>query len=214
MNDEYQVEGIMDHTVGRLIDHSDRSQIGPSLCLESYDGQRHANVTAAMEEDDEQELRDFLMEEDGSKGLALAEGFIRHWQRGEYRAAAAMLEYSGVSCTLESHIDIREWADAERHLDSYGFKGIQARLKQAGELIRQAGELLRGADAIAMDVDPHYYAAAYTVKTVSLCDQLRESVRDAAEMAHDCDERDTVEGLAALQDLLGDGNAAGPTAAR
>ena len=42
-------------------------------------------------------------------------------------------------------------------------------------LIEQAGECLRSADAIALDIDPHYLAAAFTGKTVSLCDQLEQA---------------------------------------
>lgn len=47
-------------------------------------------------------------------------------------------------------------------------------------LIEQAGECLRSADAIALDIDPHYLAAAFTGKTVSLCDQLEQATKQTA----------------------------------
>lgn len=47
-------------------------------------------------------------------------------------------------------------------------------------LIEQAGECLRSADAIALDIDPHYLAAAFTDKTVSLCDQLEQATKQTA----------------------------------
>lgn len=47
-------------------------------------------------------------------------------------------------------------------------------------LIEQAGECLRSADAIALDIDPHYLAAAFTGKTVSQCDQLEQATKQTA----------------------------------
>ncbi|MEO2440860.1 hypothetical protein ABG928_03365 [Bifidobacterium longum] len=68
----------------------------------------------------------------------------------------------------------------EQGLEASGLDGAKARVEQAMMLIEQAGECLRSADAIALDIDPHYLAAAFTGKTVSLCDQLEQATKQTA----------------------------------
>lgn len=68
----------------------------------------------------------------------------------------------------------------EQGLEASGLDGARARVEQAMRLIEQAGECLRSADAIALDIDPHYLAAAFTGKTVSLCDQLEQATKQTA----------------------------------
>lgn len=68
----------------------------------------------------------------------------------------------------------------EQGLEASGLDGAKARVEQAMRLIEQAGECLRSADAIALDIDPHYLAAAFTGKTVSLCDQLEQVTKQTA----------------------------------
>lgn len=65
-------------------------------------------------------------------------------------------------------------------LHTPGLDGVKARVEQAMRLIEQAGECLRSADAIALDVDPHCLAAAFTGKTVSLCDRLEQATKQTA----------------------------------
>ena len=67
----------------------------------------------------------------------------------------------------------------EQGLEASGLDGARARVEQAMRLIEQAGECLRSADAIALDIDPHYLAAAFTGKTVSLCGlRVKKCVRN------------------------------------
>lgn len=68
----------------------------------------------------------------------------------------------------------------EQGLEASGLDGAKARVEQAMMLIEQAGECLRSADAIALDIDPHYLAAVFTGKTVSLCDQLEQATKQTA----------------------------------
>lgn len=135
-----------------------------------------------MEEDDEEALRGFLAEECGTQDKGLADRFIADWQSGHYRSAVLALRDAGVDFTLDPRLDIRSWSDEplEQGLEASGLDGARARVEQAMRLIEQAGECLRSADAIALDIDPHYLAAAFTGKTVSLCDQLEQATKQTA----------------------------------
>lgn len=99
---------------------------------------------------------------------------------GKY--AEGVLRDAGVDFTLDPRLDIRSWSDEpmEQGLEASGLDGARAHVEQAMRLIEQAGECLRSADAIALDIDPHYLAAAFTGKTVSLCDQLEQATKQTA----------------------------------
>lgn len=184
MSDEHEVTAGMDRTIGELLEHADRDRLPDTmLYFESHDGRNHVAVSAAlMEDDDEEALRGFLAEESGNQGKELADRFISDWQSGHYRSAVLALRDAGVDFTLNPRIDIRSWSDEpmEQGLEATGLDGVKSRVEQAMMLIEQAGECLRSADAIALDVDPHYIAAAFTGKTVSLCDQLEQATKQTA----------------------------------
>lgn len=52
--------------------------------------------------------------------------------------------------------------------------------RNARDLVLGNAILVSSADAIALDIDPHYLAAAFTGKTVSLCDQLEQATKQTA----------------------------------
>lgn len=184
MSNEYKVTAGMDRTIDELLNHADHDRLpDTTLYFESYDGRNHVAVSAAfMEKDDQDALSDFLTEEYGLKGKELANRFIADWQGGRYRSAVLALRDAGVDFTLNPRLDIRSWSDEpmEQGLEATGLDGAKARVEQAMRLIEQAGECLRSADAIALDADPHYLAAAFTGKTVSLCDQLEQTTKQTA----------------------------------
>lgn len=184
MSDEHEVTAGMDRSIGELLEHADRDRLPDTmLYFESHDGRNHVAVSAAlMEEDDEEALRGFLAEECGTQDKGLADRFIADWQSGHYRSAVLALRDAGVDFTLDPRLDIRSWSDEpmEQGLEASGLDGARARVEQAMRLIEQAGECLRSADAIALDIDPHYLAAAFTGKTVSLCDQLEQATKQTA----------------------------------
>lgn len=126
--------------------------------------------------------RGFLAGECGTQGEELADRVTADWQGGRYRSAVLALRDAGVDFTLDTRLDIRSWSDEpmEQGLEASGLDGAKARVEQAMRLIEQAGECLRSADAIALDIDPHYLAAAFTGKTVSLCDQLEQATKQTA----------------------------------
>lgn len=184
MSNEYKITAGMDRTIGELLDRADRDRLPDTmLYFESHDGRNHVAVSAAiMEDDDEEALHGFLVGEYGAQGKELADRFIADWQSGHYRSAVLALRDAGVNFTLDPRLDIRLWSDEpmEQGLEANGLDGVKARVEQAMMLIEQAGECLRSADAIALDVDPHYLAAAFTGKTVSLCDQLEQTTKQTA----------------------------------
>ena len=184
MNNEYKVTAGMDRTIDELLNHADRERLPDTmLYFESHDGRNHEAVSAAlMEKDDQDTLSDFLTEECGPKGKELADRFIADWQGGRYRSAVLALRDAGVDFTLNSLLDIRSWSDEplEQGLEATGLDGARTRVEQAMMLIEQAGECLHSVDAIALDADPHYLAAAFTGKTVSLCDQLEQATKQTA----------------------------------
>ena len=204
---KYQVTAGMDRLIGDVLDKADRNRLPDTkLCFESYDGQHRESVSAAiMEEDDEDALRDFLVEECGTNGRELADRFIDDWQAGNYRSAVLSLRDAHVDFTVQAQLDVRSWADRddERALESGGLAGVRARLEQAMTLIEQTSDLLNSADVIALDEDPHYLAAAFTDKTVSLCDQLAQVVRYSIEQVDDQEQQSIRQTVYDLASTLG-----------
>lgn len=63
-------------------------------------------------------------------------------------------------------------------LTPFDMEGVNRDLLAAGNPAKpDIQSILRSADAIALDIDPHYLAAAFTGKTVSLCDQLEQATK-------------------------------------